>query len=81
VRLAYSPSGNRATNAPVTVAYADGKTTVMVNQRKPGPIEKAWVSLGTFRFEKGRGGSVEIGNAGADGHVIADAVQWLPVKE
>ena len=47
----------------------------------PGPIDTAWVSLGTFRFEKGKGGSVEVGNAGADGHVIADAVQWLPVKE
>ncbi|HVK17541.1 MAG TPA: FAD-dependent oxidoreductase [Fimbriiglobus sp.] len=81
VRLSYSASGNRATNAPVTVAHADGKTVVKVNQRKPGPIDRAWVSLGTFRFEKGKGGSVEIGNAGADGHVIADAVQWLPVKE
>jgi hypothetical protein len=54
---------------------------VKVNQRKPGPIDRAWVSLGTFRFEKGKGGSVEIGNAGADGHVIADAVQWLSVTE
>lgn len=78
VRLSYSASGNRATNAPVTVAHADGQTVVKVNQRKPGPIDKAWVSLGTFRFEKGAGGSVEVGNAGADGHVIADAVQWIP---
>jgi hypothetical protein len=81
VRLAYTANANRATNAPVTVAHGDGKSVVKVNQRKPGPIDKAWVSLGAFRFEKGRSGSVEIGNAGADGHVIADAVQWLPVKE
>jgi hypothetical protein len=81
VRLSYSASGNRATNVPVTVVSADGKKTVTVNQRKPGPIAGAWVSLGTFRFEKGKDGSVEIGNAGANGHVIADAVQWLPTKE
>jgi hypothetical protein len=81
VRMSYSAGSNRATNVPVTVSHAGGKAVVKVNQRKPGPIDGAWVSLGTFRFEKGRGGFVEVGNAGADGHVIADAVQWLPVKE
>jgi hypothetical protein len=81
VRMSYAAGSNRATNVPVTVAHADGKAVVTVNQRKPAPIDGAWVSLGTFRFEKGRGGSVEIGNAGADGHVIADAVQWIPVME
>jgi hypothetical protein len=80
VRLSYSPNGNRATNVPVTVVHADGQTAVKVNQRKPGQIDKAWVSLGSFRFERGSGGSVVIGNAGADGHVIADAVQWIPIK-
>ncbi len=78
VRMSYSPGSNRATNVTVTVAHADGKAVVKVNQRTPGPIDGAWVSLGTFRFEKGRGGSVTISNAGADGHVIADAVQWIP---
>jgi hypothetical protein len=39
------------------------------------------VSLGIFRFEKGKGGSVEISNKGVDGHVIIDAVQWLEVKD
>ena len=33
-----------------------------------------------FRFEKGKTGFVEISNEGTDGHVIIDAVQWLPVK-
>jgi hypothetical protein len=81
VRLSYSAASNRATNVPVTIAHADGKTTVKVNQRTAPPIDKAFVSVGTFRFTKGRTGSVEITNAGADGHVIIDAVQWLPVKE
>jgi hypothetical protein len=52
-----------------------------VNQRKVPPLDGAWVSLGTFRFEKGKTGSVEIGNQDADGYVISDAVLWLPVKE
>jgi hypothetical protein len=52
--------------------------TVMVNQRRAPAIEKAWVSLGIFSFAKGKTGSVTIGNEGVDGHVIVDAVQWLP---
>jgi hypothetical protein len=78
VRLSYSPNPNRATNVPVTVAHADGKAEVTVNQRKAPPVEKAWVSLGTFRFEKGATGYVEVSNRGADGYVVIDAVQWLP---
>jgi hypothetical protein len=36
--------------------------------------------MGTFEFAAGKEGRVEIANAGTDGHVIVDAVQWLPVK-
>ena len=51
-----------------------------VNQRKAGPIDGLFASVGTFAFEKGKPATVEVGNAGVDGHVIADAVQWVPVK-
>jgi hypothetical protein len=81
VRLSYSPNPNRATNVPVTIVHADGRTTMKVNQRKAPTLGGAFVSLGTYRFEKGRSGSVEISNKGVDGYVIIDAVQWLPIKE
>jgi hypothetical protein len=81
VRLSYSPAANRATNVPVIIHHAGGETTVSVNQRKPPTLDRAFVSLGTFRFDKGRSGYVEIRNTDADGHVIIDAVQWVPVKE
>jgi hypothetical protein len=81
VRMSYSPSSNRATNVPVAIVHADGTTTVKVNQRKPPTVEQAFVSLGTFRFEKGKAGRVEVRNDGVDGHVIIDALQWLPVKD
>lgn len=80
VRISYAPASNRATNVPVTVVSAEGKKVVTVNQRKAGPIDGAWVSLGVFPFEKGKAGSVTITNDGVDGHVILDAVRWLPVK-
>jgi hypothetical protein len=81
VRLSYSPNPNRATNVPVTIVHADGSTTVKVDQRKTPPIDKLFVSLGTYRFDKGKTGYVEISNKDVDGYVIIDAVQWLPVKE
>jgi hypothetical protein len=79
--MSYSPNPNRATNVPVTVTHADGKTEVKVDQKKAPPVEKAFVSLGVYRFEKGTGGFVEITNRDANGHVIIDALQWLPAKE
>lgn len=81
VRVAYTANANRATNAAVTVAYAGGTDVVKVNQKRAGPIDGLWVSLGTFAFAKGKGGSVTVGNAGADGFVVIDAVQFVPVKE
>lgn len=80
VRLSYSPNANRASNVPVTVAHAEGQAALMVNQRRTPPLDGAFVSLGVFRFEKGTLGYVEIRNDSVDGHVIVDAVQWLPVK-
>lgn len=79
VRIIYSANANRATNVPITIQSADGTKTVQVNQRKPPSIDKTYQPLGTFRFEAGQRGSVTISNAGADGHVIVDTVQFLPV--
>ncbi len=81
VRISYSPNPNRAANVPVLIVHADGKTTVKANQKKPAPINGAFLSLGVFRFDKGMAGYVEISNRDADGFVIIDAVQWLPAKE
>jgi hypothetical protein len=80
VRMSYPAHPNRATNVPVTIVHAGGKTTLKVNQKKPAPLDRAFLSLGTFRFAKGDAGYVEISNQDADGYVIIDAVQWLPVK-
>lgn len=80
VRLSYSPNANRATNVPVTVKHADGEKVATVNQRQKPTTDGAFVSLGTFAFEKGTAGSVTVTNKDVDGHVIIDAVVWVPVK-
>ncbi|MDQ3331184.1 MAG: FAD-dependent oxidoreductase [Planctomycetota bacterium] len=78
VRLAYSPHSNRATNVPVVVRHASGEKRVTVDQRKPPKLAKAFTSLGTFTF--GETGIVEVLTELTNGHVIIDAVQFLPVK-
>jgi hypothetical protein len=81
VRVVYSPSGNRATNVPITIEHAGGSDTVLLNQRQAPPIDGAFASLGTFSFTADRPAVVTFGTEGTDEHVIADAVQFLPVKE
>lgn len=79
VRVSYTPNPNRATNVPVTVKHTDGEKAAIVNQRQK-PTDGAFVSLGTFTFEKGKGGSVTVTNKDADGYVVIDAVVWVPAK-
>jgi mannitol-1-phosphate/altronate dehydrogenase len=80
VRIAYSAHGNRATDVPVSVQAADGPHTVHVNQQKTPPIDKLFVSLGVYRFEAAKPAVVIISCENTKGYVIADAVQFLPVK-
>ncbi len=80
VRLAYAANPNRATNVPVSIQTAGGIVRATVNQKKTGPIDKTWVSLGTHTFAAGKA-AVTVSNAGTDGYVIADAVWLVRVEE
>jgi len=80
IRLAYTPFANRATNVKVTVDVAGKTTPVAVNQRRTPPIDKAFVSLGQFDLPAGKSCRVTISNEEADGHVIVDAIQFLPIQ-
>jgi hypothetical protein len=78
VLASYSAGTNRATDATYVVHHADGVTPVKVDQTQHGVPELRtgeWVSLGTFRFEAGIDGYVELSDA-ADNVVIADAVRF-----
>jgi hypothetical protein len=43
-------------------------------------LDGRFVSLGTFDFAEGSVAKVEVSNAGADGYVVVDVVQFLPVR-
>lgn len=78
VRIAYAPGENRSSKTAVRVFSADGDQLFTINQKKPPADDGLWNTLGTFQFERGGQAFVIISNEGADGHVIADAVQFLP---
>ncbi|MDB6068835.1 MAG: hypothetical protein JWL81_6 [Verrucomicrobiales bacterium] len=76
VRVAYTALPNRASNVPVTLTTADGPREVTLNQKTPPSLQGMVQPLGTFELKAGEN-TVELSNAGTDGHVIADAVQWV----
>ena len=85
VRIAYSHGENRSSKTMVRIFSADGEAEVIINQRKPGTDDGLWQTLGKYRFEPSGQAFVVLSNENSDGHVIADAVQFvaldLPLKK
>ncbi|MEZ6111350.1 MAG: FAD-dependent oxidoreductase [Pirellulaceae bacterium] len=79
VRVAYSANNNRATNVPVRVRHADGESVVKLNQREKPEHHSLLATVGEFGFDGPA--TVVISNDETDGHVILDAVQFVPVVE
>jgi hypothetical protein len=77
VLFVYPANPNRAARVPVTIAHADGETTVTIDQRKAPEADGLLRPIGAYRFEQGRRGHVEIGNKDTDGFVVIDAVQFV----
>jgi hypothetical protein len=79
VRLLYSATNNRATNTQVTVEDATGGKILRINQREDCMENGVPKSLGDFKFQPGRTFSVTLSNADADGFVVVDAAQFVPI--
>jgi hypothetical protein len=72
---AYIPSFGDASEATYQVSHGGGVATVVISQ---ADHRDSWVSLGTYSFSQGNGGSVRLGDTSSvAGQVIAfDAVRW-----
>ena len=81
VRFAYSGGGGRASNVPVEIFSAAGKELVVVDMRKEPPLNRRFLSLGTYRFSADQQNRVLISNESTNGIVTADALQFLPVTK
>jgi cytochrome c553 len=78
VRLAFSAGPGRAPRIPATIFHADGEELVYFKQTTESLAGLQFVSLGSYRFEKTGQNFVMISNAGAEGFVTVDAIQFLP---
>lgn len=79
VRVAYNAGPGRAQRVMANILHADGeelKDFRMATEKLKG---LQFASLGTYRFEANGQGFVLITNAGSEGYVTVDAVQFLPV--
>lgn len=81
VRLAYTPGTNRSAKVPVTIFSADGEKSIFIDMTKTPPISQVFISLGEFKFESAGQSFVLIANEGTEGHVVADAVQFIPREQ
>ena len=80
VQVAWPQNSNRASNVSVTIQHAQGSKTVTLNQRRQPSIDGLFEGLGTYRFDGIQPAKVIIGNQETDGHVIVDAIRFLPIK-
>ena len=79
VRIAYAPHGNRATQVTVVIQDARGRQQVQLNQRRAPAGGELFQSLGQYEFQAGQPAVVTLSNQAADGYVVADAVQFVPL--
>lgn len=79
VSVRHPASPSHVSDAEFTVHHAHGSETIAVDQQSNGGT---WVSLGTFVFEAGRHGHVELTDESGDAgnFVVADAVRFVPVS-
>ena len=76
----YGPGDTVTADAEVTINHADGTTVAYLDQR----TSTGYISVGTYRFEKGTDGTVIISNFNSkdrpDMHTLVDAVQFSPIS-
>jgi len=79
VRVSYPANANRSAAVPVRVRHAGGEARLTLDQTAPAPAGGLFAPAGTYPFDGPA--VVELSNAGTNGHVIADAVQFLRAPE
>lgn len=75
VYVSYKTEANSSTDALYTVYHKDGKTSFLINQQMGGGT---WIYLGTFLFDRGKGGKVVLSNYSKKSKAVvtADAVKF-----
>ena len=78
IRIAYTANPNRATNVKVSITVKSMTFDKTLNQRE-APRQNGFHTVETRVLDAGETVSMTISNAETNGHVIVDAVQFVPV--
>ncbi|MDF2374762.1 MAG: DUF1553 domain-containing protein [Verrucomicrobiales bacterium] len=82
LRISYSTGPNRNTKVPVRVHAGEREALVLVNQKLAPEHDNLFQTVGVYEIKAGEEVTVVLSNQSSEkGHIIADAVQWLPVGE
>ncbi|MDF1860237.1 MAG: DUF1553 domain-containing protein [Verrucomicrobiales bacterium] len=82
LRVSYAAGSNRNPKAPVEVIAGNKKEIKLINQQVDPEHDKLFETVGVYSLKKGDPAVVVVRNqSGANGHIIADAVQWLPLDQ
>ncbi len=80
IRVSYSAGTNRNPRAPFSVETREKKETVFVNQKLKPKHDGLFQTLGNYVIQEGETVIVIASNdSDENGHIIVDAVQWLPL--
>jgi hypothetical protein len=80
VRFYYTPHANRATNVSVRIAHAFGDDEVTIDEKQVPVTLQPYAVLEDCHFFAHRPAVIEVNDDGADGYVIIDAVQLVPIS-
>lgn len=78
VRIAFNAGPDRAEKVAITIFHADGEDLVHIDEKTESLEGLAFAAVGAYRFEDSGQGYVLVSNAGSQGFVTIDAVQFLP---
>jgi beta-glucanase (GH16 family) len=76
VLMRWPAGSNRASNVPIDISANGSTTTINFNEQQANDVW--WACLGNYSFPAGSSSYVKIRNDGADGYVIADAIEFVP---
>ncbi|MEQ8766233.1 MAG: FAD-dependent oxidoreductase [Planctomycetota bacterium] len=79
LRMAYSPHPTRASKVPVTVTCGETVRQFEVDQRIAQPEGGPFRAIGRIQLSVDADTTVTIDSGGADGFVILDAIQFVPI--
>ncbi|MEM1293996.1 MAG: FAD-dependent oxidoreductase [Verrucomicrobiota bacterium] len=78
IRISWQPHANRSSNSPVRLEIDQSVVAKKtINHTEPALLKNGFQSLGRRELKAGQTGAVIFSTEGADGNVIADAVQLL----